>query len=84
MQLILWTQLKKYLMKMYHLIEVIQMESMTLLNVDSHFELISGAELPKKNIVQIWPKSVYTNNAGYAVFLCEVENKKEEGVKNGD
>lgn len=60
------------------------MESMTLLNMDSHFELISGATLPEKDVVQIWPTPVYTNDAGYAVFLCEVENEKKEGVKNGD
>ena len=60
------------------------MESMTLLNMDSHFELISAAVLPEKDIVQIWPTPVYTNDAGYAVFLCEIENEKKEGVKNGD
>ena len=84
MQLTLWTQLKKYLMTIYHFNEVIQMESMTRLNVDSHFELVSGAALSEKDIVQIWPNLVYKNNAGYAVFLCEVENEKEKGVKNGD
>lgn len=64
--------------------KVMQMESMTLLNDDSHFELVSGLRLPEKDVVQIWPTLVYKNDAGYAVFLCEVRNKKEEGVKNGD
>lgn len=62
--------------------KVMQMESLTLLNMDSHFELVSGAILQKKDIVQIWPTPIYRNNAGYAVFLCEVENEKKEGVKN--
>lgn len=56
------------------------MESMTLLNMDSHFELVSGAILPEKNVVQIWPTPAYTNDAGYAVFLCEVENEKKRKV----
>lgn len=61
------------------------MESMArIYSVDGNFELVSGATLPEKDIVQIWPKPVYTNDAGYAVFLCEVRNKKKEGVKNGD
>lgn len=56
--------------------------ALTRLNMDSHFELVSGAILPKKDIVQIWTTPVYTNDAGYAVFLCEVRNKEKEGVKN--
>lgn len=67
----------------YYLIEVMQMESLTLLNMDSHFELVSGAELETKDIVQIWPQVIYTNSAGYAVFLCEVENKRKRGLNNG-
>ena len=38
----------------------------------SHFELISAVNLEKYKIVQIWPKKIYTNPVGYAVFLCEV------------
>ena len=52
------------------------MEAMKPININSHFELINALELPTKRIVQIWPKKVYQNMDGYAVFLCEVENKK--------
>ena len=46
--------------------------------IDSHFELVSGPELPCKKIIQIWPEQVYENAAGYAVFLCEVEGLPSE------
>lgn len=51
---------------------------MTRILMDSHFELVSGPELPCKKIVQIWPEQVYENSAGYAVFLCEVEGLPSE------
>lgn len=63
--------------------KVMQMESMArIYSVDGHFELVSAAALPEKDVVQIWPTPVYTNDAGYAVFLCEVRNKEKEGIKN--
>lgn len=42
----------------------------------SHFELVSGKELEERNIIQIYPKKVYKNAYGYAVFLCEVLDEK--------
>lgn len=53
-------------------------QGMKRIHVDSHFELVSGATLPRKKIVQIWPEQIYENEAGYAVFLCEVEGKAPE------
>ena len=54
------------------------MENQAMTKTDSftHFELVSGRELPKfgDKIVQIYPKSLYENSAGYAVFLCEVKD----------
>lgn len=52
--------------------------SMIPVNIDSHFELVSATALPNKKIVQIWPKKMYCNEAGYAVFLCEVENDRKD------
>lgn len=44
----------------------------------SHFELVCGLDLPNKKVVQIWPEKLYKNTAGYAVFLCEVEDEESE------
>ena len=44
----------------------------------SHFDLISGADLKNTDIVQIIVPQAYENNAGYAVFLCEVRDNTEE------
>lgn len=44
----------------------------------THFELVNGMRLPKVNVVQIWPEMLYTNDDGYAVFLCEVMNESED------
>ena len=53
-------------------------QGMKQTHINSHFELVSGLELPRKKIVQIWPDQVYENEAGYAVFLCEVEGLPSE------
>lgn len=53
-------------------------QGMKQIHINSHFELVSGADLPRKKIVQIWPEQVYENDAGYAVFLCEVEGLPSE------
>lgn len=53
-------------------------QGMKRIQVDSHFELVSGVVLPSKKIVQIWPEQVYENDAGFAVFLCEVEGLPSE------
>lgn len=55
-----------------------QGKGMKQIYVDSHFELVSGAVLPSKKIVQIWPEKVCENDAGFAVFLCEVEGLPSE------
>lgn len=44
----------------------------------SHFELVSGDELPNKDIIQINENKVYDNSEGYAVFLCEVADEVED------
>lgn len=51
-------------------------QAMTKIGLFTHFALVSGRELPElgDKIVQIYPKSLYENHAGYAVFLCEVKN----------
>lgn len=46
-----------------------------LKDTGTHFELVSGKELPDKKIVQIVTPHVYENREGYAVFLCEVESE---------
>ena len=49
-----------------------------LFDIGTHFELINGKRLPKVNVVQICPEMLYTNDDGYAVFLCEVMNESED------
>jgi hypothetical protein len=46
-----------------------------LKDTGTHFELVSGKELPNKKIVQIVTPQIYENKSGYAVFLCEVESE---------
>ena len=53
-------------------------QGMKRIHIDSHFELVSGVVLPSKKIVQIWPEKVCENDAGYAVFLCEVDGLPSE------
>ena len=47
---------------------------------ESYFRLIAGPALKKfgSKIIQIWPESIYSNSAGYAVFLCEVEGEADD------
>lgn len=47
-------------------------------NENSHFEIISGNQLPDKNIIQIATTPLYTNSAGYAVFIAEVADSKHD------
>lgn len=54
------------------------MESMIRKQINTHFELVSGALLPEMPVVQVYPKKLYTNEAGIAVFLCEVEDEEED------
>lgn len=65
--------------------EIIRSEPMRAMKKEwytgSHFELVSGFSLPEKRIIQIWPEKVCDNEAGYAVFLCEVQDEKESEEK---
>ena len=54
-------------------------ETMTkLMATGSHFELVSGTRFEEVDIVQIYPKKVYVNVHGSAVFLCEVIDESED------
>lgn len=44
----------------------------------SYFKLVAGNQLKDFEVIQIYPKKVYTNVEGYAVFLCEVADKESE------
>lgn len=46
----------------------------------THFQSVTGKEMEDRtvDVVQIYPEKVYSNGAGWGVFLAEVVDKESE------